>query len=69
MSSTPDLAYCTSARKLAVGDNLEDKKILLFVVEVFISELTYILAYKYVAPVSLKYFLRQILGNLLMSCL
>ena len=27
----------------------------------------YILAYKYVSPISRKYFLRQILGNLLMS--
>ena len=29
----------------------------------------YILAYKYVAPISGKYFLGQIFGNLLMSCL
>ena len=30
--------------------------------------LSYILAYEYVAPISLKYFLKQILGNLLLSC-
>ena len=32
-------------------------------------ELPYIFAYKYVSPISRKYFLKQILENLLMSCL
>ena len=31
------------------------------------TQVPYILAYKYVSPISRKYFLRQILGNLLMS--
>ena len=34
-----------------------------------IMNVPYILAYKYVSSISRKYFLRQILGNLLMSCL
>ena len=45
VNSTPDLAYCSSARKLAVGDNLEGRKILLFVFKVFISELTVVYLY------------------------
>ena len=32
-----------------------------------VMDVPYILAYKYVASISRKYFLRQILGNLLMS--
>ena len=35
VKSTPDLAYCT--RQVVVGDNIDDTKTLLFVVEVFIS--------------------------------
>ena len=31
--------------------------------------LSYILAYEYVTPISQKYFLRQNLGDLLMSCI
>ena len=38
VNSTPDLVYCHSARILESGPNLQ--KTLLFVVEVFISELT-----------------------------
>ena len=38
VNSTPDLVYCHSARILEAGPNLQ--KTLLFVVEVFISELT-----------------------------
>ena len=43
VNTTPDLVYCTSARKLVVGPNLEET--LLFVVEVFISELTVVNIY------------------------
>ncbi|XP_078327401.1 uncharacterized protein LOC111114503 isoform X1 [Crassostrea virginica] len=39
VNSTPELAYCTSARKLAVGDNLEGRKILLFVFKVKVKQI------------------------------
>ena len=40
MNSTPDLAYRTLARKLKTGFDTQERNLMLFVVEVFISELT-----------------------------
>ena len=64
VNSTPDLAYCTSARKLAVGDNLEGRKILLFVFKVFISELTVVNIY--IVSFSLLFLLRSFIKTLLL---
>ena len=45
MNSTPDLAYSTLARKLKTGFDTQDRNVMLFVVEVFISELTVVNIY------------------------
>ena len=57
MNSTPDLAYSTLARKLKTGFDTQDRNVMLFVVEVFISELTAVIIY--IVSFSLLFFLRS----------
>ena len=64
VNSTPDLAYSTLARKLKTGIDTQNRNVMLFVVEVFISELTVVNIY--IVSFSLLFLLRSFIKTLLL---